>query len=150
MDERDKTLLNLLTEDSRISIAALARQVNLSPTAVRQRLARLEKEGEIQGYTILRKSSLAEHDRTSAYNNIEAILMLRLTGPHCHLIKKAFAHRLEITQFWSLAGEVDACLKVKVDGVSQLTALSQEFADNDYVEKIHTHLIINTQLNRSV
>lgn len=48
-DDRDERLLALLQQDARTPVAELARAVNLSPTAVRQRLARMERDGVIEG-----------------------------------------------------------------------------------------------------
>ena len=50
LDAIDIRILNLLQEDSRLSVRELARKVNLSVTPVHQRLRRLESSGVIDHY----------------------------------------------------------------------------------------------------
>ncbi|MDN3495415.1 Lrp/AsnC family transcriptional regulator [Planococcus sp. APC 4015] len=51
LDEIDRKLLFLLTDDPRASQRQLAREVGMSPPAVGERIARLERQGVIRGYT---------------------------------------------------------------------------------------------------
>ena len=50
VDELDLALLRALAADARQSQRALARQIEMSPPAVADRLARLERSGVIRGY----------------------------------------------------------------------------------------------------
>lgn len=50
-DDVDRHLLQLLVADPRVSQRQLAREVGMSPPAVGERIARLERHGLIQGYT---------------------------------------------------------------------------------------------------
>lgn len=54
LTETDEKLLSLLEANARKPVVALAKQVGLSRTAVQARLERLEDEGVIAGYTIVR------------------------------------------------------------------------------------------------
>jgi len=54
LDARDRAILDALQEDARLSFAALARRVGLSPPAVAERVRRLEAEGVIRGYGLRR------------------------------------------------------------------------------------------------
>jgi len=52
VDDLDLALLRALATDSRLSQRALARQVEMSPPAVADRIARLERLGAIRGYRV--------------------------------------------------------------------------------------------------
>jgi Lrp/AsnC family leucine-responsive transcriptional regulator len=52
VDDLDLALLRALAADARQSQRALARQVEMSPPAVADRLARLERSGAIRGYRV--------------------------------------------------------------------------------------------------
>ena len=52
LDDTDKALLGMLSANSRESTAALARKLGLSRSTVTDRIARLEKQGIITGYTV--------------------------------------------------------------------------------------------------
>ncbi|MDH6180183.1 Lrp/AsnC family leucine-responsive transcriptional regulator [Microbacteriaceae bacterium SG_E_30_P1] len=52
LDDIDRQLLVALSHDGRKSHRALAREIPLSPPAIGERIARLERLGVIQGYTV--------------------------------------------------------------------------------------------------
>ena len=141
LDERDLKILDLLEVNARISVSDLAREVNLSPTAIRQRITKLEKNGEIVGYTILRPE-------TKKQPSIRVLMLLRLTGSHCKQLKAAFGHLPEIKKFWSTAGELDSSLILEVADVKRLTEITNMFSAHDLVAKIQTHLITETHIDR--
>jgi Lrp/AsnC family leucine-responsive transcriptional regulator len=49
-DERNVALLRLLREDPRMTVSELARRVQMSAPAVRERIQRLEESGVVKGY----------------------------------------------------------------------------------------------------
>ncbi len=53
LDVIDRSLLELLQREGRITLSELGRRVSLSPAAVGERVKRLEAEGTITGYTAL-------------------------------------------------------------------------------------------------
>jgi Lrp/AsnC family leucine-responsive transcriptional regulator len=50
IDETDRQILNILQQNARTSNAEIARQVEMAPSAVLERIRRLETRGVIQGY----------------------------------------------------------------------------------------------------
>ncbi len=54
LDETDHKMLALLAENARQSVKELARRIGLSRSAAQERLARLERDGILAGYTIRR------------------------------------------------------------------------------------------------
>jgi DNA-binding Lrp family transcriptional regulator len=58
MDDVDQKLIALLRQDARLSIAILATKLKVSRGTVTNRMARLEKEGVIAGYTLRLRSDV--------------------------------------------------------------------------------------------
>ena len=52
LDDTDRRILALLAQDARLSQRALARELRMSPPAIGERLARLERAGVIRGYRV--------------------------------------------------------------------------------------------------
>ena len=52
LDETDRRLLILLARDARVSQRGLARELRMSPPAIGERIARLERAGVIRGYRV--------------------------------------------------------------------------------------------------
>lgn len=70
MDQVDLKLISLLQKNARLSLKQLAEQVFLSPPAVSARMARLEREGIIKGYSA--NIDLLKLDyRITAFINLE-------------------------------------------------------------------------------
>ena len=50
LDETDRTILRMLKEDARVSLAQISREVGLSSPSIKDRIDKLEAEGVILGY----------------------------------------------------------------------------------------------------
>ena len=55
LDDRDRELISLLRNNARMSVVELARELGTSRATVQNRMNRLERDGVVQGYTILLK-----------------------------------------------------------------------------------------------
>lgn len=71
IDEIDRQLLHLLSDNARLPVADLARRLDLARTTVQTRIERLERGGAIAGYTLkpgaalrapLRATALVAHE----------------------------------------------------------------------------------------
>jgi Lrp/AsnC family leucine-responsive transcriptional regulator len=51
IDEIDERILNALIRDARTSNAELARQIGMAPSAILERVRKLEERGVVEGYT---------------------------------------------------------------------------------------------------
>jgi Lrp/AsnC family transcriptional regulator len=110
MDAVDRKILSLLQADSTLSIADLAKQVNLSQTPCWKRLQRLERDGVILGRVALvapEKLGLG----LTVFVSIE-------TGDHSAEWLARFAEAVsampEVMDFYRMAGDVDYMLRVAV------------------------------------
>ena len=52
MDTTDRRLISLLRDNARMSVAAMAKSLGVSRGTVQNRLARLEADGTVLGYTV--------------------------------------------------------------------------------------------------
>ncbi|HQU79499.1 MAG TPA: Lrp/AsnC family transcriptional regulator [Azonexus sp.] len=62
MDSLDQQLIGLLRGNSRLSVAALAHRLKVSRGTVTNRIARLEKDGIIVGYTVQLRPDVRQND----------------------------------------------------------------------------------------
>lgn len=70
LDDIDKKIISLLTENSRMSFVDIGKEVNLSRVAVKTRIDALEENGVIEKYTIIVNPQKI-NDSISAYLEIE-------------------------------------------------------------------------------
>ncbi len=62
MDSLDQQLISLLRGNSRLSVAALAHRLKVSRGTVTNRIARMEKDGIIVGYTVQLRPDVRQND----------------------------------------------------------------------------------------
>lgn len=77
LDEFARNLLIELSRSARASYAELGRRVGLSPSAVAERMRRMEEEGIIRGYTV-------DIDRAGLGLPILAVIRMTCDGTHYH------------------------------------------------------------------
>ncbi|MDY8108833.1 Lrp/AsnC family transcriptional regulator [Fulvimarina sp. 2208YS6-2-32] len=107
LDDRDIKILSILQSEGRISKAALAERVNLSPTPCWERLNRLEESGVIEAYG----ATIAE----SAYGPMTVLFVMIEIENHraddFAAFEAAIGEVPEITECWSISGGFDYLCK---------------------------------------
>ena len=142
LDQIDTHLLSLLEKDARKPVVALARAVGLSRTAVQGRIARLEEEGAIRGYTIVRGDAQPEAP-------VRALLMLTIGSRPCAAVIGQFGDWPEVVACWSVAGPtLDAVLLVEAASNAALGELRARLADVPGVTAVATAPILKTVVER--
>ncbi|MDN5745004.1 MAG: Lrp/AsnC family transcriptional regulator [Nocardioidaceae bacterium] len=114
LDEIDHQILRLLRENARRPLREIATAVGLTVAPVQRRIARLEATGVIGRYTVQ-----INQNRIAA--GIEAVTELRFDG-HRDLAKimEYVAEIPEVEEVLTLAGDPDALVRIRVDGVEHL------------------------------
>lgn len=142
LDAIDEHLLTLLERDARKPVVALAKAVGLSRTAVQGRLARLEDEGSIRGYTIVRGRA---RDRARAI----AVLLLGIGTRPCATVIRRFEDWPEVVACWSVAGPtVDAVLVIEAADNEALGDVRARLAEVVGVASITTAPVLKTVVER--
>ena len=114
LDGVDRRIIELLVQDGRRSASEVGRLVNLSPAAAKRRIDRLEAAGFIRGYT-----ALIDHERLG--RRLEAFTELRFApGTQVGAIDEAVEDLPELVESFTLAGEPDALVRLRVDDVDHL------------------------------
>jgi DNA-binding Lrp family transcriptional regulator len=107
IDELDRDLLGLLRVDARTSTAALAKALGVSRGTVANRIARLEKNGTVVGFTV----TLRTGARTS---EVKAWISIAVEGDKTREVTRLLLGEPALTALhdtngrWDLVGEVCA------------------------------------------
>lgn len=138
LDQIDQRILAELTKNARISHAELATKVLLSRNAVRQRIDRMERQGYIQGYTVVsgaaglspvsaflmvyRKDRVRGLDVISALRSIPEVVLCDVVSGDFDLLVRLEARSLErIQEIWeqiaSLPGVTDTVTAMTLSSV---------------------------------
>ncbi|HWG61389.1 MAG TPA: Lrp/AsnC family transcriptional regulator [Streptosporangiaceae bacterium] len=135
LDRTDLALLRLLADDARQSQRALARAIELSPSAVGDRLARLERIGAIRGYHV---------DIDWSALGFPVVVYLAVTaGPGMDLsrIIKAISALPEAEDMSVVTGSLDLLVRLRVRDHTHLRdLLLAKIFEIDGVQRTETFL----------
>jgi len=141
MDDLDRRLLALLQADARTSAADLARQLGVARTTVLARLARLEKQSVIVGYTV--RLGVDEGER-----GVEAYVGITTEPKAARLVTARLATLPELRQLCSVSGEFDYLALLRADTPARLDALLDEIGAIDGVRKTTTSVVLARRIDR--
>ena len=142
MNEKDKQLIDALKPDARQSISELARKLNVSRTAVQQRLNRLEKSGVIAGYTLKLGDSYRE-------NLIHAHINLVVTPSAAKLVADALERIPVIETLYSVSGKIDMIAIVTARNAGELDHYLDQISAIPGIQSTETAIILTTRISRS-
>ena len=118
IDEIDKTIVNLVQQDGRVSNAEIARQIGLAPSAVLERLRKLEERQVIRGYS-------ASVDPKQVGFGLVAFVFVR-TNECGDGTDELLAKIPEVLEVHDVAGEDSYLLKVRASDPEDLARLLRE------------------------
>lgn len=110
LDVTDKKILQKLQKDSKITNKALSNVLNLSVTAVFERIKRLERNGVISGYVALVKHEKVE----KAFMVLTQIKLVQHTKKNVVRFETEVVKLPEVLECYHISGEYDYILKVLV------------------------------------
>jgi Lrp/AsnC family transcriptional regulator, leucine-responsive regulatory protein len=114
LDETDRAIISLLSEDGRRSASEIGRRVGLSSAAANRRIGRLEELGVVLGY-----QAVVDHAKLG--NGIEAFAELRFEGAtQVDDIDRAFVDLPELVEGFTIAGDPDALVRLRVADLDHL------------------------------
>ena len=122
INDIDNQILNIIQQDARISNVEIARQVGLAPSAVLERVKKLEERGIIRGYA-------TELDAAQIGFGLTAFVAVR-TNDCCAETDKFLAAIPEVLEVHDVAGEDSYLLKVRVKNTEDLSRLLRERLKN--------------------
>lgn len=125
LDARDLDILRVLSAEGRITKAALADRVGLSPTPCWERLKKLEKAGVIESYR-------AQINLAKLGPNITIFVAAELTDHTAASFRKfeaAMSRYDEVTACWALGGGFDYLLQIVTRNIDTYQRLLDDMLD---------------------
>jgi Lrp/AsnC family transcriptional regulator, leucine-responsive regulatory protein len=138
LDDTDHRIIELLLEDGRRSASEIGRRVNLSPAAAKRRIDRLESLGVIIGYR-------AVVDHAKLGSAIEAFAEVRFEGAtQVDDIDRAFAALPELVEAFTIAGDTDALVRLRVTDLSHLKSVIDAIRRSGGIVGTKTLIVLGT------
>ncbi|WP_445452424.1 Lrp/AsnC family transcriptional regulator [Flavobacterium sp. 25HG05S-40] len=115
MDVIDKKLLSLLQEDTKKTTKALSLQLNLSVTAVYERIKKLEREGIISKYVVL----LDRNKINKGFVVFCHIKLVQHSKDYLTRFENEVIQLTEVLECFHVSGDYDYILKVHVKDMDE-------------------------------
>ncbi len=146
-DRIDQAILNILTNDARISMTDLAKQVGLSKTPVIARVKRLETSGVITGYR-------AELSAKKLGLQHVAFLEVRLSDTRekaLQAFNKAIRAIPEVEECHMIAGGFDYLVKIRTSDITDYRrVLSESVSQLPHMASTSTYVSMESVRDRGV
>jgi len=139
-DDTDKKLLELLQMDSKQTNKELSIKLNLSVTAVYERIKKLEREGVIDRYVALLKKEKAER----AFMVFCHIKLVQHSQEYVMKFEKEVTNLVEVLECYHISGDYDYLLKVLVkDMYAFREFMVNKLTSINHIGSTHSMFVIN-------
>ncbi len=133
MDDFDRKILQALQQNARQSVSNIATQVNLSRSAVSERIKRLEETGEIQGYQVIL--------RQPEQQQIPVWFEVRHTGFCVELAGQVMA-LAGVRECYGISGDLDMLIKAEAGSLAKVEQLREKIDAIPAVKQVVTHIVL--------
>ncbi len=141
MDSIDLTIIDLLQKDGRASISEIGSKINLSVSAVGERIKRLEKSGVIQQYTVI-------IDGKHFNKELTALMFISLDSPKfVDKFLKFVDGEHDILECHYIAGNYDYMIKIVTNNPATLEQLLNKIKSVPGIAKTYTNVVLKTVKN---
>ncbi|WP_043308614.1 Lrp/AsnC family transcriptional regulator [Pseudomonas sp. ML96] len=134
MDKFDRQIIALLRQDARTSVSQIAREVNLSRSAVSERIRQLEQGGVIRGY----HAQVAE----PGAGGVKAFLELFYKDGRCQDYVERMRVYPEIRQCCGISGETDMLVQVEAASMARLAEIRGVIEGFPGMQRVKTHMVV--------
>ena len=138
LDEIDKSILSILQHHGRRHLAEIAKEVDLSPPAVMERVKKLETRGIITGYHALLDAKTLGKD---------IVAFIGVSVGHQRYINPFAAHMVrqhDVLECHHVTGDESFILKIKTPNTDSLERLLGEIRSMEGVTRTVTKVVLST------
>ena len=137
MDDTDRHLLSLLRDNARASVAAMAKALRVSRGTVQNRLARLEADGTIVGYTVRLKPQAQAH-------RIRALMTVAVEGNRIDALLVALRGDPAVSGLHTTNGRWDIVAELQADSLEAFDRVLGRIRLLEGVANTETSLLLST------
>ena len=138
MDDLDHRLLALLRSDARESVASLAKKLGVARGTVQNRMARLQSDGTIVGYSVRLKPDIQEQ------HQIRAVMTIAVEGNQVDGVVKALRGEPAVASVHSTNGRWDLVAELRTDTLASFDRVLAKISRMPGVSSSETSLLLTT------
>jgi DNA-binding Lrp family transcriptional regulator len=137
MDDLDRQLVGLLRSNARMPAATIARTLRVARGTVQNRIARLEQEGVIAGYTV----RLAAPDEG---HRITALMLIAVEGNNVEKVLRSLRGDASVAMLHTTNGRWDIIAELRADTLEEFDRVLSRIRRIEGVANSETNLLLST------
>lgn len=137
MDDIDRQLIALLRDNARLPVASLAKTLRVARGTVQNRLARLEADGTIVGYTVRLRPQVEEH-------RIRALMTVAVEGNRSDALMRALRGDPAVGALYSTNGRWDIVAELRADSLEAFDRVLGRIRQLEGISNTETSLLLST------
>jgi DNA-binding Lrp family transcriptional regulator len=140
MKDTDAQLVALLRANAREPTASLARKLGLARSTVQERIARLERDGVVKGYTIRLADEGASH--------LRAVVMISTDPKQADRVAVELKKMPEVRSLAALSGSYDLIAMIETETPARIDALLDRIGRAPGVARTVSSIILSEKFSR--
>lgn len=141
-DAIDRRLLTLLQANARESTTTLGRKLGIARTTVQERIARLQRNGTISGYSVvLRRDPFGHY--------AEVVALLTIAHRRQRSVTDALRGLPEIKLCQSVSGDCELICRIRVAQLEDVQPVLDEIAEVPGVDRVRSIMVLSTIFDRT-
>ncbi len=137
MADIDQQLFGLLRNNRRRSVSGLAAELGVSRATVRARMERMERQGEIVGYTVILRADAVSMP-------VRGIMLIEVEGRAADRVVDALAGFPEISAVHTTNGKWDLVVELGTESLTDLDAVLRRIRMVSGITASETNLLLAT------
>ncbi len=141
LDRKNQQLIKLLRTNARTAVSSLAKQLNLSRTAVHERIKKLELSGVIQGYTV-------RLNRNTEAHSIRAQVMISVAPQFNAKVATALRALDAVESLHAVSGVFDLLASIRANSTNEVDEVLDRIGAIEGVERTQSAILLSTKFER--
>ncbi len=138
--DKDRALIDLLRANAREPTASLARKLGVARSTVQERIARLERDGVIKGYTLKVSEDAAPR--------IRAIVMIATDMKRADRAIVELRKVVEIRTLSAVSGSYDLAATVETETTARMDAVLDRIGNTHGVSRTVSFIVLSEKFSR--
>lgn len=137
MNDLDEKLITLLRHNGRRSVSDLALELNVSRATIRAHMERMERSGDILGFTVILRADAVELP-------VRGIMMIEIQGHVADRVIKSLGGFAEISQIHTTNGRWDLIVELGAATLTDFDAVLRRIRLVPGIKASETNLLLAT------
>jgi DNA-binding Lrp family transcriptional regulator len=137
LDDTDTELVAMLRDNARTPVATLAKRLKVARGTVQNRMARLEREGVIVGYSVRLKPQVEAH-------RIRALMTIAVEGNRSDEVLRALRGHPQVSSLHSTNGRWDFVAELQADTLEAFDRVLGSIRLVEGIASTETSILLST------